>query len=103
MTAPSRSLKVGLWFPMYDVEQVIYMPTIPVACPRELRSIRDGPRQNIAELGENITTRITKLWKTCNIINQFVRWLYWISCNTERMTPLEFSRYFVTMTQLKTH
>lgn len=86
---------IGLWFPMLDVDQAIYVPVIPVSCPKELLGVRDGPRQNIAEEGENITSRITKLKKVCNIIKQLVRWLYRLSCNTENTTPLEFAtKYF---------
>ena len=58
-----------------------------------------GPPNPITSTGTNVTSRLSKLRRTLNIIIQITRWLYELARSKQNIDPSSFASQFMVMDQ----
>lgn len=86
----------GLWFQIMDIPNGEYVPVIPTQGYDDKLL---GPPNPIVTTGENITSRLSRLRRTLDIIVQLTRWLYELAKTKEKIDPHGFADKYMYMDQ----
>ena len=86
----------GLWFQIMDIIYGEYVEIVPTP---GFDNKPVGPPNPIISTGVNITSRLSKLRRTLNIITQITRWLYELARSKQNIDPDIFSSNFMIMDQ----
>lgn len=100
VTKDAAGYVTGLWFQLLDVKFGEYVPVVSVAPTREFAELELGPPNPLtANMGVvSLTSRLTKLRHTLNIIVQLVRWLYEVArLQNDKTTPAAFATNYLSM------
>lgn len=89
----------GLWFQIMDIVHGEYVPIIPIPTMAELANKPIGPPNPIASTGTAVTSRLSRLRRTLNIITQITRWLYELARSKQNIDPPTFASQFMLMDQ----
>lgn len=98
----------GLWFQIMDIVHGEYVPVIPTPrinaeLPlgnlnnREIGQLPLGPPNPIISTGTPVTSRLSRLRRTLNIITQLVRWLYELARSKQNIDPDIFASQFMSV------
>lgn len=86
----------GLWFQIMDITNGEYIPVVPAP------GFNDkviGPPNPIVSTGISVTSRLSRLRRTLNIITQLTRWLYELARSKQNIDPSSFASQFMVMDQ----
>jgi hypothetical protein len=86
----------GLWFQIMDITFGEYVAVIPAP---GFNDIVLGPPNPIVSTGVSVTSRLSKLRRTLNIITQITRWLYELARSRQNIDPSSFASQFMVMDQ----
>lgn len=85
----------GLWYQIMDITYGEYIPIIPVSTIPEINNLQVGPPNPIVSTGISVTSRLSKLRRTLNIITQLVKWLYELARSKQTINPDTFAQRFM--------
>jgi hypothetical protein len=86
----------GLWFQIMDIRNGEYVPIIPTP---GFADKPVGPPNPIISTGTPVTTRLSRLRRTLNVITQLCRWLYELARSKQNIDPAGFASQFMVMDQ----
>ena len=84
----------GMWFSILSIANGEYVPIVPTPGYDNLPL---GPPNPLISRGTNVTTRLSKLKRTLDIIREIVRWLYELTKMTVDVTPEYFALNYLVM------
>lgn len=84
----------GLWFRILSINYGEYIPIIPTT-GYDNKPL--GPPNPIISNGVNVTSRLSKLRRTLNIIVQITRWLFDLAKSTQNIDPNTFASTYMFM------
>jgi len=96
VTRDSNNNVDGLWFQILSIKYGEYVPIIPTT---GFNDKPIGPPNPIISSGISVTTRLSKLRRTLNIIIQIIRWLYELARSKQNIDPDGFASQFMVMDQ----